>query len=214
MSFWDFFSGGKNPADAGMDYLKQIPGSTQPYYQPYIDQGQAAGKQLGEQYGQMTGDPGAFLSKIGAGYKESPGYQFKLKQGLGAAQNASAAGGMLGTPQDQQQAQQIGNNIASQDYDDYIKKVLGIFGQGQAGQEKFQQQGFGASTGYGDLLGSNLAQQAGLAYQGQAGQNQQQGQNWSNLFNLGASGLGLLAGGPLGGLLGGGLGSSMFGGGR
>lgn len=183
----NFLKGGKNPADAGMGYLGQIPDTTKPYYQPYIDQGQQAGGKLNSQYDQMTQNPGDFLSKISSGYKQSPGYQFKLQQALGAGQNASAAGGMLGTPQNQQQQMEIGEGIASKDYEDYINHILGIFGQGQKGQEQFQQQGFGASTGYGDLLGSNLAQQAGLATQGQAAQNQQRGQNWSNLFNLGSS---------------------------
>jgi len=46
-------------------------------------------------------DPDGLYSKLGQGYKESPGYQFKLKQAMMAGDNAAAAGGMAGTPQHQ-----------------------------------------------------------------------------------------------------------------
>lgn len=173
----------KNPAGSANKYLSQIPQAMQPYFQPFINQGQQAGSQLTDQYNQMTQNPGKFMSQMGEGYQQSPGYQFKLQQALNAGNNAAASGGMLGTPMHEQQNMQIGNDIVSQDFNDYINRIMGAFGLGQQGQQKMQEQGFKASTGYGENLGNVLGQQGQYAFGGQAGQNANRGQNWSNLFS-------------------------------
>jgi hypothetical protein len=191
------FGSSKNPAGAGMKYLDQIPGAMSPYFQPYISQGQESGGLLNEQYKQLTTNPGDFFAKLGQGYKESPGYQFRLRQALNAGENASAAGGMLGTPQDQQQQMGLANDIASQDYNEYMKNILGMFGLGQQGQQEQQRQGFGASTQFGENLASNLGSKAQLAYNGQQAQNQARGQNWANLINAGSSALGAFGSGGM-----------------
>lgn len=188
MSFLSgLFGGGKNPADAGMPYLDQIPGATQPYYQPYIDQGRQAGKNLTGQYDQMTQNPGEFYNNLGKGYKESPGYQFKLQQALQSANNASAAGGMAGSAQHQQFATQIGNDVANQDYQEYINHMMNIFGQGQQGQQKFQEQGFNASQGYGNIVGDTLGRKAQLGYEGQASRNANQSGLFGNIAGVASS---------------------------
>ena len=102
-----------NPADAAKPYLDRIPETMNPYFQPAIDRGNRSGDTLERQYGEMTNDPSALLSRLGSGYKESPGYQFKLHQALAAANNASAAGGMLGSNQHQFQNEEIGEGLAS-----------------------------------------------------------------------------------------------------
>lgn len=181
----------KNPADVANQYLNKIPGAINPYYQPYINAGQNAQNALLPQLSQMFGNGGDFLNKIGAGYKQSPGYQFKLDQALQAAGNANAAGGLLGSNQHQQQAGQLANDIASQDYYDYINHVLGVIGAGQQGLEGINQQGYNASTGYGQELGNTLAGQAAYGYAGQAGQNARRNKNWADIFG----GLGNAAGG-------------------
>jgi hypothetical protein len=192
--FSELFHGGKNPADEAMPYLNKIPGAVSPYYQPYINQGQQANQNLIGQYGQLINNPGDKFSQLGQGYKESPGYQFKLNQALQAGNNASAAGGMAGSPMHQQQSMQTANDIASQDYNDYINHILGLYGYGLQGQQHLGDQGYEASRGYGDILGSNLAQQGQLAYEGQAGQNA----NRSGLFNNLISGAATVGGAMLG----------------
>ena len=190
MSFLDSLFGGgnkNNPANAAMPYLNRIPGAVNPYYQPYINQGQEAGQLLGGQYNQMINNPNELYNRLGAGYQESPGSQFKLRQGLQAGTNAAAAGGMAGSPQHVQGNTQIANDIANQDYEQYLNHILGLYGQGITGEQGLQTQGYGASTGYGNILGSNLAQQGGLAFQGQAGQNQQNANMLSNLLSLGST---------------------------
>lgn len=183
------FGGNKNPSNEANKYLNQIPGAVNPYYQPYINQGQQAGNQLTDQYNQQTQNPGELFSKLGQGYQESPGYQFKLKQALGAGQNASAAGGMLGTPQDVQGQSQIASDVSSKDFNDYMQNIMGLYGLGQQGQQKMQEQGFGASTGYGDILGQLLGQQGQYGYAGAAGENAGRANNWSNLFKMAGMGL-------------------------
>jgi hypothetical protein len=186
------FGSQKNPAKEANKYLDQIPAAMKPYFDQFINQGQQAGQQLQGQYNQMTQDPNALITQLTQGYKESPGYQFKLQQALGAGQNASAAGGMLGTPQDQQQQMGVANDIASKDWEDYLNHILGIFGAGQAGQQGLQEQGFKASTGYGENLGNVLGQKAQYGYAGTAGANANKANNWSNAFKVGGAVLGAL----------------------
>lgn len=182
---FNLFGGGdyKNPADAAMPYLNQIPGVGHQYYDPWINQGLGAAGQSQGVYNQMTNNPNDYYNKIAAGYKQSPGYQFKLQQGLGAAGNAAAFGGMAGSPQHQQQAAGIAEGYANQDFNDYLNQVLGINKTGLQGQENAQTRGFGASGSLADLLGSNYAQQGALAFQGQAGENQRNKSGWEDIFS-------------------------------
>lgn len=172
----------KNDASkAGMQYLNKIPGAMSPYYQPYINKGLAASDLVGDQYGQQVSDPGAIYNKLGAGYQESPGYQFKLHQALNAADQASAAGGMLGTPQHQQQNMEVANDIAGADFEKYLQNVLGIYQGGISGEEGTAARGYDASTNFGNALGNNLQSQGQMAYEGANARNMQRNQNLSNL---------------------------------
>jgi hypothetical protein len=171
-----------NPANAANQYLNQIPGVMNPYFQPYINAGQQVDPQLQQLYSQMIGNPQQFYNQMGQGYKESPGYQTRLQQALGGAGNAAAAGGMLGSPMHQQQAAQISGDMASQDYEQYLNHMLGLFGGGLSGQQGISNRGYEAGTRYGENLGNILGNQADVAFKGQAGQNLQNNQNWSNLF--------------------------------
>jgi len=191
-----------NPADASKPYLDQVPGATKPYYQPYIDEGRNASGNVNREYGRMTDNPQDVYDQMGKGYKESPGYQTRLQAGLQAAQNASAAGGMLGTPQYQQQSAQIANDMSSKDYEDYMNHMMDIYGQGVQGQQGTANQGYDASKGYADILGNNLNDQATNAYEGQKNtneyNNQRKNQGWGDMFS-GLGGLSGLFGGSQGG---------------
>jgi hypothetical protein len=175
-----FGGGGRNPADAANKRLDNIPGQVSPYYQPYQQAGAGALSDLQNQYKDLLS--GGVYNKLGEGYKESPGYQFKLKQALGAGGNAAAAGGMLGTPQHEQQSMQIGNDIASQDFNDYMQKQMGLYGLGLQGQQGINKMGYDANTGYGNMMGNIEGQKAAYDYAGQAGKNQQSQGNWANIF--------------------------------
>lgn len=184
-----FGGGGKNPAGVANGYINQIPGATEPYYSPYINAGKGAMGDLQNQYKDLFG--GNVQNKLGESYKESPGYQFKLKQGLQAATNAASAGGMGGSPMDQQTQNQVANDISSQDYNDYIKNQIGLYNTGMGAAQDIFGKGYGASSDYANTLGTALSQQGAYGYAGQAGQNQAGQANWKNIIE----GLGNLFGG-------------------
>src|SRR6185503_2560866 len=170
-----------------MSYLNQIPGATQPYYQPFINSGKDALETLTGQYGNLINDPNALYNKFSEGYTASPGYQTRLKEALQGITNAEAAGGMAGSPEHQQYAAQKAVDLSGKDFEDYLNHILGLYGAGLSGEQGLETQGYGASTGYGDILGSNLAQEGGLAYQGQAAQNANRSQLIGNAMKLAAS---------------------------
>jgi len=184
-----------NPANAANQYLNQIPGAMSPYFQPYINQGMQVMPGLGQLYSNLVADPGAYYNNLSSRYKESPGYQFKLQQGLGAAGNAAAAGGFLGTPMHQQQATQIAEGYANQDFNDYLNQILGLFKGGIEGSQGIANKGFEASQRYGENLGNVLGSQAQYEYAGKAGENQGKTQGWSNIFGGLAQALPWLMGG-------------------
>jgi hypothetical protein len=163
-----------NPADAGMDYLNQIKGMIQPLYQPYMDAGTNALPTLQSQYGNLMNNPGALMNQFGAGFQQSPGFKFQTDQALGAANRAASAGGMLGSPQEQQQIAGTVNGMANQDYYNYLNHVMSMYGQGLNGEQGLAQMGANATNNYADNLQSALMSQAQLAYAGQADQNMSQ----------------------------------------
>lgn len=160
-----------NPADKAMPFLEKIPEAMRPYFEKFINQGGRAGDVLEGQYGAMTKDPSQFFANLGKGYQESPGYQFKLDQAMKAAGNAAAAGGMLGSPMHQFESERMAEGLADQDYENYMKHMMDVFGLGQKGYEDLYNNGYGASTEYGNNLASILMSQAGLAGRGAAEQN-------------------------------------------
>lgn len=175
-----------NPADAAQPYFDQIPGTISPYYQPYINAGQGAMSSLQDQYGQLVNDPAAKLNSIGQGYQQSPGYQFKVDQATKAANQAAAAGGMLGSPMEQQQLASTVTGLADQDYYNWMNQALGLYGSGLSGYQGLNQMGYGASNELAQSLANALMSQGQLAYTGAANQNamnQQQDTGWGALFS-------------------------------
>jgi hypothetical protein len=208
--------GGSNPADSAMPYLNQISGVGHQYYDPYVNQGLAAGQKAQDQYDTLMNDPTGFINKLMESYKPSEGYQFQkdeLTRGMG---NTAAAGGFAGTNYDQMQQAQGVQGLLSKDMQQYLQNALGIYGTGLEGEQGIANQGFQASGSLADYLGSNLGQQGQLAFQGKAQQNANKTSMINSLIKaLGmAGGMGAFGGlGSLGSLAGGGFGSNMYGGG-
>ncbi len=203
---------GNDPSKEAMSYLEKIPGTVSPYYQPYIGagtQGLQGLQDVMSQYTGLTKDPTAVMNKIGSQYTASPGYQWNLGQGLKAANQASAAGGMAGSPAEQAEMAKYAQGLASQDYGDYMNRALGLYGtglQGMGGTSQFQSQlGYGASNELANTLANVLGSQAKLKYAGQVAQNQSNG----GLFG----GLGSMVSGLFGGGGGGSGGQGSGGGG-
>lgn len=181
-----------NPANAANDYLNQIPGQTGKYYQPYQDAGREALGHLTNQYGQMSSDPNAVYNQLAGGYKESPGFQHQLQQALGASGNASAAGGMLGTPQHQEQNMQLASDMSSADFEKYLNHVIGLHSEGLSGESDINKMGYGANTEYANMLANVLGTQGQYSYAGQAGENTARSKGLADIFSgAGAAGGGI-----------------------
>lgn len=179
--------GYNDPSKKAKEMLGQIPGQTEKYYSPYMQAGQGALGDLQNQYKDLLG--GDIQSKLGESYKESPGYQGRLKDALTLGQNQSARGGFTGTPMDTEQLMGIQDKLSSEDYNNYLQNQLGLYGLGLSGEQGLNQQGFDASKGMADTLGNVLSQQAGYDYAGKAGKNAYQSGGWENLFKgLGSAG--------------------------
>jgi hypothetical protein len=207
------FGGGKNPADAAKPYLDEIPGIGHNAYDPYITEGQNAGKVTQEEFMKLLSDPTGFLNKLMEGYKTSEGYNAQketLQKELGAT---AAAGGIAGTPLDQMNQGEAIQKLLSGDMQQFLTNVLGLYNTGLEGESGKENKGFQASGSLADLLGGAKNQQAGLAFQGTKQENENKAGAFSALAKALAAGAGYAAGGPIGGLAAGGLGSSMFGGG-
>ena len=181
---------GKSPYEEASRIYGQIPGATQPYFQPYIQAGQSAMGNLQGQYGQLTGQTGDVYNRLAGGYQESPGYKRQLEQAMGGVNRAAAAGGMLGTPAAQLQAADVGQNVASRDFGDYMNRMQSLYGMGLGGLGEINKMGYGASTNYADMLGNIMAQQGQTSALSQALQNQQRSQGIGQV----ASGAGSLLG--------------------
>jgi hypothetical protein len=192
-----------NPADAGMPYLGQIGSTITPYYQPYINAGNSAmgymQNTLLPQYQKMFQNPGQFMNQMGQGFQQSPGYQFQVNQALGAANRAAAAGGTLGTPMEQQQIAGTVNNLANQDYYNWMNHAQSMLGMGLNGASGLSQNmfdtGFNASNSLANNLAQALAAQAQMAYAGQDKQNQARASFEGDISN----GIGSIVGSFLGG---------------
>ncbi len=185
--------GYKDPAKAAQPYLNQVPETISPYYQPYINAGQGSLNTLQQQYGNLVNNPGQQLNTIGQGYQQSPGYDFQMQQALQAANHAAAAGGMTGSPQNQQQNMQVASDIANQDYYNWLGQALGLYNTGLSGTQDINKMGYGASNELAQSLANNLMSQSGLQYQGAQGQNQHQADTLSAFTGLASAALPLLA---------------------
>lgn len=189
MSWFSNMFGGKNPADAAMPYLNQIPGQTNPYQQPFFEAGKSQIPGLQEQYGQLLNDPGGRMNKIGESFKESPGFKFAMQQALQGGNHAAAAGGMAGSPEHEQKNMQLATDLGNQEYNNWLQNAMGMYGQGLQGSQGMANQGQQAGKSMADMIAQTLAQQGNLAFNGQQQQNQNKSDMWGNIFK-GAGALG------------------------
>jgi hypothetical protein len=192
------FGGYKDPSKEAMGHLDNIPDQLRRYFDPYINRGNQMGDLLQGEYGDLINDPGGRLNEIGGGYQQSPGFQFAMQQALQGAGNASAAGGMAGSPQHTQQNMELATNLANQDYNTWIQNALGLHGRGMGGAENMYGIGAEAGMGLGQNLASIEAQKARLAFESANSRNQQRG----GIGGMIGGGLGMMAGGPIGGAIG------------
>lgn len=180
----------QNPADAGMPYLNQIQQQLPGYFDPWINAGKAALPQLQQQYGGLMNDPTGMMNKMGAHFQQSPGYQWQTGQAVDAANRAASAGGMLGTPAEQQSIAGTVGQMANGDYYNYMNHAMNMYGMGLNGMQGMANQGLSASRGLGEDLSQALMSQAQLAYAGQADQNQAKQGMFGNMMGMAGAAFG------------------------
>lgn len=195
----DMFSPSSSSASKNLAKLEPM---YREMYQPYIDYGMSAMPTLQQQYAQLLNNPQALWTQLSQGYEESPGFNLQRTAGMNAANQAAAAGGMLGTNAHQTETAQLMDELASQDYYDYMGKMLGLWGTGLEGTQGMFNTGFNATQGLAGNIGNAYGAQANLGYAQSGNQNQ---------FLGGLIGAGLGAfGGPAGAVAGSQIGSSMM----
>lgn len=182
--------GAQDPSAAANPYLSGIEGGMNKYLSPYMDAGKSAMGTLMGQYGGLVNDPGAMMNKIGAGFQQSPGFQFQTQQAGDAANRASAAGGMLGSPMQQQNIASTVNGLAQQDYGNYMNRGMSMYNQGLSGLSHVGDMGLQGAGMMSQGLLQQLLAQAQNAYAGAANSNQSMGGGIGSL----ASGIAGLAG--------------------
>lgn len=144
--------GGNNPYSAELKEMEGIP----KYFDP-----------VEKQYASLMADPGAVMSKFGEGFDQSPGYGFQKQQATEAANQAAAAGGMVGSPAEQQQLAKTVTGLSNQDYYNYINHVMSLYGQGLSGSKgvaedlselaESEAQMRGAQSGFGNQRAGGIA---------------------------------------------------------
>lgn len=96
------------------------------------------------------------------GFQESPGYRFAFDQGMAGIDASASAGGNLYSGATMQAANQFGQGIANQEFNNYYNQVSGIAGAGQAAAGQTAQAGTNYATGGANALANmGNAQAAG-----------------------------------------------------
>lgn len=184
MGLYNKYFGSKqpNPADKANEYLNKIPGMAQNAFNPYIQEGKNYGS-AGDTYREMYEDPAAYFSKLTAGYQQSPGYAKAMREAMQGIANQAAAGGVAGTPMAQTAAGEKAADIANEDFQQYFNNLFGLSKEGLGGAESGMNRGFESSKSLADILSSTYGAQGQYAYAGEAGENQANSQNMSNIFS-------------------------------
>ena len=180
-----------NPANAAMPWQQKAL-DTQNYY---VHQGQGAGNQLNQQYSGMAQDPNAHYNDIMKNYTQSDSYKQKLQEGLGAAGNSAAAGGMRGSPMDQDYSGRLAAHLQGEDMQSWYNNLMGIETRGQAGQQHIADQGFNAAGNQANQY-NNMGNTAAM---GKDWESQRKQAFMNQLMSLLGTGAGAAAGGYYGG---------------
>lgn len=165
--------GGMKDFSGGFDEMKQ-------QFQPFSEAGTESLGTLQEQLAKMYGDPSALYAQLGAGYQQSPGFQYSVDEATKAAQRAAAAGGQLGSPAEQQALAKQVSGMASQDFGDYMNKVLGLYGGGVQGLTGLTGMGFQSAEDIANLMQAQM----GLQQARELAKQQQQTSLIGDIFGL------------------------------
>jgi type II secretory pathway pseudopilin PulG len=95
---------------------------------PFIQTGQGANNLLASFYG-LNGNPALGENALAA-FRNSPDYQFALKEGIGALDNSAAAKGGLLSGNQLRAVTEYGSGLATQNLGNYLSRISGLSDQG------------------------------------------------------------------------------------
>jgi hypothetical protein len=178
------YSGTKKASEAGQQSAAEARSlqerqyaQTREDYAPWLKAGGEAVTRLGELQGMTAEDRGAELAK-------TPGYQFRLDQGLKALQRTAAAGSVTGNTY--RDLVKYGQEYGSAEYDKYYNRLASMAGLGQTAvgqvgklgaQSATQQGGYAqragdirasAYLGQSNIIGSTVGQLSSMYNRSQA----------------------------------------------
>lgn len=201
--FDNMFSGGRE--QAGKDMYKQMQqgwGQAQGMMNPYIDRGNTAYQAYIDALNQGK-NPADLYKQFASSYQESPEALAMNKVGQTGANNAAAAGGMLGSGAEETAASNLSQSVRANDFDKYMGNMYDTRSQYVGGQSGLEGQGFSASNNLMKQMQKyfeDMAKAKGAEDTGRA-------QGWQNALGAGATIAGDIFSGPagwFGGAMGGG----------
>jgi len=173
---------GKDISQDSMHTLDQIPEQTAQYYMPYFNAGTDALNKSKSQYDMLSQDPGKRLNQIGEDFHESPGFKFALQQALQATGNSSAAGGMAGSPEYQQNAMNTAQGLANQDYYNWMGHATDLYKTGVNGENDIAHMGQNAGSSMADQIAQVLSDKSQLQYENNVNKNKNRQSSWGNII--------------------------------
>ena len=99
--------------------------------QPYSDVGVSALDQLALSLGLPTSSGQTADGRDFSEFFKSPGYQFRLNEGIKAVERSAASRGLLQSGAGIKAVQRFGEGLASSEFNNYFNQLLGLSQQGQ-----------------------------------------------------------------------------------
>lgn len=146
--------------------------TTRADYAPYRDVGYGALNRLASMYGVATSGTGAGSGAAGSstlgyandgGFTASPGYQFRMDEGLKAIDRSAAARGVLNSGGADKARIRYAQGLASSEYDNYASRIAQLAGVGQAATGSTAAAGQNASNAITNAYGVNGQNQGNAA---------------------------------------------------
>ena len=134
------------------EYRRQYDTSRQDMM-PWLETGRGALAQLARLYG-IAGTDGSPDGDRYGGFTATPGYQWRLDQGVQAVERSAAARGLLRSGAAAKAIQRYGEGLASSEYGAYADRLAQLAGIGQASAAQTSASGMAATSGIAQALGA------------------------------------------------------------
>jgi len=174
---------GKNSASKAAKAQTQLGREALAYQQQHDQQTRADLAPWMQEGGQAIHQLGDMLQP-GYDYTASPGYQFRLSEGMRGVENSAAAKGILQSTGTLRGIDRFNQNYAANDFNDQFNRVASVAAGGQQVGSTLGQLGQASANNAGGILGG-IGQARASGY---AGQNAAVQGTLGNLFSLYSSG--------------------------